>query len=62
MQLRYLQTFAAAASTLNITRPGEEVHLAQSSVSEQIRSLEAELGTPLFGDDKGRLEVPGAAI
>lgn len=48
MQLRHLKTFAAVASTLNITRAAEQVHLAQSSVTEQIQSLEADLGAALF--------------
>ncbi|MGQ9370621.1 LysR family transcriptional regulator [Azospirillum sp. A39] len=48
MQLRHLKTFAAVASTLNITRAAERVHLAQSSVTEQIQALEADLGTALF--------------
>lgn len=48
MQLRHLKTFVAVATTLNFTRAAEQVHLAQSSVSEQIQALEADLGTPLF--------------
>jgi DNA-binding transcriptional LysR family regulator len=43
----------AVASTLSFTRAAEKVHLAQSSVTEQIRSLEAELDTSLF-DRSGR--------
>lgn len=53
MQLRHLKTFAAVASTLNFTRAAERVHLAQSSVTEQIQALEADLGTALF-DRSGR--------
>ncbi len=48
------------ASTLNITRAGEEVHLAQSSVTEQIQSLEADLGTPLFDRSRRRLQLTEA--
>jgi DNA-binding transcriptional LysR family regulator len=48
MQLKHLRTFVAVAHTLNLTRAGEKLHLAQSSVTEQIRSLEADLGTTLF--------------
>src|SRR5579859_7508076 len=53
MQPRHLRTFVAAASTLSFTRAAEKVHLVQSSVTEQIRSLETELGAPLF-DRTGR--------
>jgi DNA-binding transcriptional LysR family regulator len=60
MQLRHLKTFVAVASTLNITRAGEEVHLAQSSVTEQIQSLEADLGTALFDRSRRRLRLTEA--
>src|SRR5882757_7280417 len=60
MQLRHLKTFAAVASTLNITRAGEKVHLAQSSVTEQIQSLEADLGAPLFDRSRHRLRLTEA--
>jgi DNA-binding transcriptional LysR family regulator len=48
MQLRHLRTFVAVAGTLNLTRAGEKLHLAQSSVTEQIQSLEGDLGVALF--------------
>lgn len=48
MHPRLLKTFLAVARSRNITRAAQEVHLAQSSVSDQILSLEAELGTSLF--------------
>jgi DNA-binding transcriptional LysR family regulator len=48
MNPRLLKTFLAVARSGNITRAAEEVHLAQSSVSDQIQSLEIELGTSLF--------------
>jgi DNA-binding transcriptional LysR family regulator len=48
MQLKHLRTFVAVAGTLNLTRAGAKLHLAQSSVSEQIQALESDLGTGLF--------------
>jgi DNA-binding transcriptional LysR family regulator len=48
MQLKHLRTFVAVASTLNLTRAGEKLHLAQSSVTEQIQALETDLGATLF--------------
>jgi len=45
---RLLKTFLAVARTRNVTRAGEALHLAQSSVSDQIQALEADLGVPLF--------------
>ncbi|WP_082407465.1 LysR family transcriptional regulator [Mesorhizobium sp. 1M-11] len=53
MQLRHLKTFVAVASDLNVTRAAERIHLAQSSVSEQIQALEADLNAVLF-DRSGR--------
>src|SRR5215468_3838167 len=52
MQLKHLRTFVAVASTLNLTRAGEKLHLAQSSVTERIQSLETDLGATLFDRSK----------
>ena len=52
MELRHLRTFRVVARTLNFTRAAGELHYAQSSVTEQVQALEAELGTPLF--ERGR--------
>ena len=48
MHPRLLKSFLAVARHRNVTRAADEIHLAQSSVSDQIHSLEAELGTRLF--------------
>jgi DNA-binding transcriptional LysR family regulator len=53
MQLRYLKTFMSVAASLSFTRAAEQIHRAQSSVTEQIQALESELGTALF-DRSGR--------
>lgn len=60
MQLRHLKTFMAVASTLNVTRAAERVHLAQSSVTGQIQALEEELGTPLFDRSRRGLRLTPA--
>lgn len=52
MELRHLRTFRVVARTLNFTHAAAELHYAQSSVTEQVQALEAELGTPLF--ERGR--------
>jgi DNA-binding transcriptional LysR family regulator len=48
MELAQLKTLRAVAETLNFTRAAERLGLTQSAVSHQIKSLEAELGEPLF--------------
>jgi DNA-binding transcriptional LysR family regulator len=52
MELRHLRTFRVVARTLNFTHAAAELHYAQSSVTEQIQALEAELGSKLF--ERGR--------
>lgn len=60
MQLKHLRTFLAVASTLSFTRAGQKVHLAQSSVTEQIQALEADLGVALFERSQRKLALTDA--
>ncbi len=48
MEFRQLRTFLVVAGNLSFTRAADQLHLAQSSVSAQIRGLEEELGVKLF--------------
>jgi DNA-binding transcriptional LysR family regulator len=48
MELRHLRTIAAVARHRSFTKAGEELYLAQSAISQQIRRLEAELGVEVF--------------
>src|SRR3954471_24309302 len=48
MTLQQLTYFLAAAERGSFSAAAEELHMAQPSLSEQIRRLEAELGVALF--------------
>ncbi len=48
MEVHQLAYFESVSRHLHFTRAAEELNVAQPSVSQQIRKLEHELGTPLF--------------
>src|SRR4051794_21178204 len=48
MTLQQLEYFLAALDEGSFSAAAERLHLAQPSLSEQVRRLEAELGLPLF--------------
>jgi LysR family hydrogen peroxide-inducible transcriptional activator len=48
MELHQLRYFLAVARFRSFTRAAEHQHVAQPSLSQQIRKLEEELGSPLF--------------
>lgn len=48
MDTKLLRTFVALARAGSFTAAARSLHLAQSTVTVQIRTLEKELGTPLF--------------
>ncbi len=48
MELHQLRYFLAVAHYRSFTRAAEHEHVAQPSLSQQIRKLEGELGSPLF--------------
>lgn len=54
-----LRSFVAIIDTGSFTRAGERIHLTQSTISQQIRRLEQQLGCPLL-DRSGRLVVATA--
>ncbi len=48
MELSQLRTFREVAAALSFTRAAQKLNMTQSAVSHQIKSLERELGEPLF--------------
>jgi DNA-binding transcriptional LysR family regulator len=48
MNLQQLKTFRTAAILMNFNQAARQLNYAQSSVSAQIKTLEAEVGRPLF--------------
>ncbi len=60
MELRQLVYVEAVVRHRHFTRAAEELHVAQSALSHQVRRLEAELGTELF-ERTSRRVAPTAA-
>lgn len=48
MEFRHVEAFVCVAERESFTRAGDQMHLSQSAVSQLVRSLETELGEPLF--------------
>ncbi|HEY3682138.1 MAG TPA: LysR family transcriptional regulator [Streptosporangiaceae bacterium] len=60
MELRVLRYFLAVADTGSVTAAARAVHVAQPSVSRQLRALEHELGAALFVRGPGPLRLSAA--
>jgi len=60
MDLKRLKTFARVARTLNLSEAARQIHRTQSSVTEQIQALEADLGVALFDRSNRKLTLTAA--
>ena len=48
LELRHLRSFVVVAEHGSLTRAAEDLHVAQQSLSQQMRTLEARLGVQLL--------------
>jgi DNA-binding transcriptional LysR family regulator len=60
MELRYLKYFVTVAERQSFTRAAEELRVAQPAISQQIKSLEAELGVSLLHRNKRSVRLTAA--
>ncbi|MFF3209594.1 LysR family transcriptional regulator [Streptomyces sp. NPDC002886] len=60
MQFQQLVYFVAVAETRHFTRAAEREHVAQPSLSQQIKALERELGAELFSRARGNITLTDA--
>src|SRR5258708_20099790 len=60
--MHQLAYFEAVSRHLHFPRAAEELHVAQPSVSQQIRKLETELGAPLFHRMKRHVALTEAGM
>ena len=60
MDLRQIECFVAVAEERSFTRAAHRLRLVQSGLSQAVRTLEAELGGPLFARSTRRVDITPA--
>ena len=62
LEIRHLRAFIAVAKHRSFTRAAQELLITQPAISQQIRVLEADLGTALFRRDSHAIDLTDAGI
>ena len=62
MELRQLKYFVRVAETLNFSEAAKTLFVTQSTLSQQIRQLEEELGSPLFSRSSHKVSLTEAGL
>ena len=60
MELSDLVTFSVVARTGGVTRAADELNTVQSNITQRVKALEAEIGTPLFERHSRGMTLTGA--
>lgn len=60
IQIRHLASFVVTAEELHFTRAAARLHVAQQTLSQQIRQLELAMGVPLLARDTRKVELTDA--
>lgn len=62
MELRQLRYFLKAMELSNFTEAAQQLYISQSTLSQQIKQLEDELGMPLFNRIGKRVTITEAGL
>ena len=62
MEIRHLKSFIAVADSGGISKAALSLHLAQPAVSQHLRSLEREVGSPLFDRTSRGVQLTDAGL
>lgn len=62
MNLNQIEYFIAAAELQNFTEAGKRLHVSQTAITQQMKSLESDLGVKLFARNGRRVKLTEAGM